>query len=639
VSVQFGRWNIDGLPVDKNYLPKAGEMMAPYGPDGGDAYIKDNVGILYLAFHTTKESRKETQPFVTPSGTVFCWDGRLDNREDLARELCEKVAADASDMEIMAAAYQAWGTRCFARLIGDWALSLWDPRNQALILAKDPIGTRHLYYSFDQMRITWSTILDPLVLLEGKMFALEEEYIAGWLSFFPATHLTPYVGVHAVPPSCFVQLEPGRHTCRKYWDFDLFKRVRYGTDLEYEEHFRSVFAKAVQRRLRSDVPVLAELSGGRDSSSVVCMADTLIACGAAQTPRLDTLSCYDDSEPNWNERPYFTKVEEKRGRTGIHIDVGLALRSDLDLNASPVNHHFMAIPNNGRRISQRIIEGQGLQVYRVVLSGTGGDEVMGGVPAAMPELQDLIARARFRALARQLKLWALQKRKPWFHLLLEAIQGFLPPTLMRAAKTMHPAPWLQSNFVKRNAAALTGYPSRMKAFGPSPSCQGNTQTVNGLRRQLACASLPFEPLYEKRYPYLDRSLLEFMFAVPPEQLVRPSQRRSLMRRALVGIVPDEILNKRGKAVLTRAPRLAISREWTSLTHMTEHMLSSLAGIVDSERFLAALQKARRGEHVATITLARTISIEIWLRDIRARGVVNLGARVKPEFGLQAALQD
>ena len=79
--------------------------------------------------------------------------------------------------------------------------------------------------------------------------------------------------------------------------------------------------EAVRRRLRSDSPILAELSGGMDSSSIVCMADTIIARGNAETPRLDTLSYYDDSEPNWNERPYFTKVEEKRGRTGCHIDV------------------------------------------------------------------------------------------------------------------------------------------------------------------------------------------------------------------------------------------------------------------------------------------------------------------------------
>ena len=87
-----------------------------------------------------------------------------------------------------------------------------------------------------------------------------------------------------------------------------------GSDAEYEEHFRSVFAQSVRRRLRSDSPILAELSGGMDSSSIVCMADEIISRGQLATPRLDTLSYYDDSEPNWNERPYFSQVEEKRGR-------------------------------------------------------------------------------------------------------------------------------------------------------------------------------------------------------------------------------------------------------------------------------------------------------------------------------------
>src|SRR5882762_1037397 len=157
---------------------------------------------------------------------------------------------------------------------------------------------------------------------------------------FPAVHLTPYVGIHAVPPSSSVLLRPGKHTVRKYCDFDPSKRIRYSTDAEYEEHFRTVFAEAVQRRLRSDSPILAELSGGMDSSSIVCVADTIIARGAAETPRLDTLSYYNDSEPNWNERPYFTKVEEKRGRTGTHIDVSNQqfFNFNLDIN------RFMATP-------------------------------------------------------------------------------------------------------------------------------------------------------------------------------------------------------------------------------------------------------------------------------------------------------
>src|SRR5256885_4258588 len=84
--------------------------------------------------------------------------------------------------------------------------------------------------------------------------------------------------------------------------------------------FRNLFRQSVRRRLRSDSPVLAELSGGLDSSSIVCMADDILATGGAETPRLDTLSIYDKTEPNGDDWIYFRKIEEKRGRPGVHID-------------------------------------------------------------------------------------------------------------------------------------------------------------------------------------------------------------------------------------------------------------------------------------------------------------------------------
>jgi asparagine synthase (glutamine-hydrolysing) len=612
MSVQFGRWNFDGKPVDRDYLEKVKASIAPYGPDDVGSYSKNNISILYHAFHTTKESHRETQPHVTASGAILTWDGRLDNRADLIHPLRDFVTASSTDAEIVAAAFEYWGSDCFAMLIGDWALSLWDPHTRSLVLAKDPIGTRHLYYSFDSQQVTWSTILDPLVLFAAKTFTLREEYIAGWFSFFPAAHLTPYVGIHSVPPSSSVLLRPGTHAVCKYWDFDPGKRIRYRTDAEYEEHFRTVFAEAVQRRLRSDSPILAELSGGMDSSSIVCMADTIIARGAAETPRLDTMSYYDDSEPNWNERPYFSKVEEKRGRTGTHIDVSSKEKPKFE----PDNDCFAVTPGSGGHSSQQLMACMTSQGNRVVLSGIGGDEVMGGVPTPTPELEDLIARGQFRTLAHQLKVWALNKRKPWFYLLFDALRGFFPPALVGVPKYKRPAHWLNPAFVKRNRSALQGYESRLSLFGPLPTFQENISTLQVLHRQLACDALSPDLPREKRYPYLDRSLLEFMYAVPREQLVRPGQRRSLMRRALVGIVPDELLNRKRKAYVSRGPLADISADWTRYSDLTQHMASGSLDIVDTSKFLEALQKARHGKEVSVVGLMRTLGVEYWLRNLK-----------------------
>lgn len=620
MSIQFGKYNFDGKPVDPKDVDEVRLVLAPYGPDGEGYICKDNLALLYRAFHTTKESRCEIQPHISPSGSVLTWDGRLDNREELSELLALGPFRDSTDLEIVAAAYESWNTNAFARLIGDWALSLWNPKDESLVLAKDFVGTRHLYYSIEEEQVTWCTVLDPLVLLANHSFKLEQEYIAGCISSLPAPHLTPYVGIHSVPPSCFVRLTRGACTISKYWDFDSARRVVYREDSEYEEHFRAVFAKSVGRRLRSDSPILAELSGGMDSSAIVCVADDIILQGRSEAPRLDTLSYYDDTEPNWNERPYFAKVEEKRGRAGFHVDVSSQQASVLQLPSV-----FATVTPNlsfrSTQISQQISTQMQSEASRVLLSGIGGDEVTGGVPTPLPELENLLARLRLRTLARQLKVWALNQRRPWLHLLLEAWGRFLPVNLAGLPQHMLPPEWVHNDFAKRNFAALTGYPSRIKFFGSLPSFQESISTLEALRRQLAYSDLS-GPHTEKRYPYLDRDLLEFLFAIPREQLLRPGQRRSVMRRALKGIVPDEILNRKRKAFVTRSPIADIQSQSRLLTDMTGRMVSGTIGLVDADAFLRALQQVGRGDVVPIIPLMRTMSIEFWLRQLQNHGFLS-----------------
>ena len=631
MSVQFGRWNFDGRPIDHDYLKRVKPLLAPYGPDDFATHTGANVGIIYCAFHTTKESRHESQPFLTPSKAFLTWDGRLDNRDELISALGDDLTPDCPDVSIVAATYERWGSDGFARLIGDWALSIWEPSTHSLFLAKDPIGIRHLYYTLEDNQVTWSTILDPLVLLPDRKFALCEEYIAGWFSFFPATHLTPYAGIHAVPPSALVLIRNGQANVRTYWDFDPTMGIRYHSDTEYEEHFRAAFREAVRRRLRSDKPILAELSGGMDSSSIVCMADRILGSGSAQTPHLDTVSYFDDSEPHWNERPYFTKVEEKRGHIGCHINLRADGKNALGLKFT--SDRFLPTPwSDPSRASEsrrQFIECLNLHGARALLSGIGGDEVTGGVPTPTWELADLMVQGQLRILGSQLKAWALSKRKPWFHLFFEAARSFLPLSSMPAAK--RPAAWLCSEFVKRNRAALCGYDQRLRLFGPLPSFQVNMATLHALRRQLSCVALPLEPLYEKRYPFLDRDLLQFLYAIPRHQLLRPGHRRSLMRRALVGIVPDGVLNRKRKAFVSRSPLNSIVKEWDFLVGLSQDMISTSLGIVRPEIWCETLEKAMQGREIPVVLVLHTLSVESWLRNIRERGIISTSTLSEPRW--------
>ena len=288
MSIQFGIVNLDGEPIDPQMFMQAQAAIAPYVHDLPILHVERNIGLLYSELPTSRSKSEGVRTDISAPEAICFWDGRLDNASGLARKLGEGLNADSPEHEIVLAAYERWRLGAFAALIGDWALSLWDSRTQAIVLATDVLGARHLYYRIKGNRLAWSTLIDPLVVAEKGSLSLCAEYLAGCLGFLPATHLTPYTEIHAVPPASFLVYRHKQQKIQKYWDFDPSKRVRYRTDADYEAHFLEVFGESVRRRLRSDAPVLAELSGGMDSSSIVCVADRLITSGTATTPRLDT---------------------------------------------------------------------------------------------------------------------------------------------------------------------------------------------------------------------------------------------------------------------------------------------------------------------------------------------------------------
>ena len=147
---------------------------------------------------------------------------------------------------------------------------------------------------------------------------------------------------------------------------------------------------------------------------------------------------------------------------------------------------------------------------------------------------------------------------------------------------------------------------------------------------LARSPLQPEFLREVRFPFLDRDLLEFVFAIPREQIVRVGQRRSLMKRALVGIVPDELLNRRRKAfVPPGSPKDAVAA-WPSLAELGERLITRDLGIIDLERFQEALEGAQRAEEISSASLTHTLTIESWLRHLATHGVLTAPAPPKKQ---------
>lgn len=548
------------------------------------------------------------------SNPVVVWNGRLDNARDLQGELGLAPDVNCPDVDVVVSAYARWGTDAFRRIKGDWALQVWDAPRRCLTLAKDPVGTRPLFYAYTPQGVTWSSSLAWLVRNVPAVPDLNLEYLAGWLAFFPSAALTPYSRIQAVPPSHFVQFENQRAILRRYWDFEERESMGLRDDFAYEERFRTFFTNSVRRRLRSAEPMLAELSGGMDSSSIVCVADALLLDETGLTPRLDTLSYYDDEEPNWNERPYFALVEKKRGREGRHVPID----SSHYAAALAETQDFAVVPAElGRTTGRRntvsdFIRSQG---YQGVLCGIGGDEFTGGVPTPVPELADLLTAGEMRRFTGQLMQWALSQRRPWIHILFDTLKSFAPPFLGRLSGVRKPPSWLTPGFCRRYRSVLNGYDEPLTLWGNRPSFQENISAVDALRRQLSASHVGSEDPAERCYPYLDCDFLQFLFNVPREQLVKPGRRRALMRRSLAGIVPEEILNRKRKAFVSRAPRTFIAAHWEHIQSMSRDMILESLGIVSAAAFRQCLEDVRHGKEVPIVPVQRTLSLECWLRNL------------------------
>jgi asparagine synthase (glutamine-hydrolysing) len=629
MSVQGGIWNFDGEPVDRKLLEDLSRSLRAQGPDGDFRYTEQSFAMFYRPFHTTAESRHEQQPYVSPRGAMLTWDGRLDDREALVAELSSDLKPLPTDIDIVAAAFDRWETDCFRHLVGDWAVSIWQQQRRELIFAADYMAVRHIFYYLKNDQIWWSTDLSPLILLSGDKFHIDDNYIAGYLAHDPEAHLSPYREIRQVPPGQVIRVRNSRTLVERHWRLNPKCRIRYKTDSEYEDHFRHIFRQSIRRRLRSDSPVLAELSGGLDSSSIVCVADDILTKEGAETPRLDTISYYDNTEPQGDDWIYFQKVEQKRGRVGTHIDASVSCGTP----ASWQSLEFEPLP--GRLGSGRQLEAQRAAFvlyggFRAVLSGIGGDEFLGGIPDPSAQLADLIIRFKPVDLMRQLIAWSLVKRRPWIHLLGQAFVELLPVSLAQHLdKHADVEPWIEKQFAARSRLAMRqlGLTETLGAWLPTRrACIGG---LLQMANRLAKCKRPRSALEENRYPYLDQDLIEFILSIPADQMLRPGERRSLMRRALAGIVPDEILARKTKQFGVRTPILFLQRNLEHLERAFTLPLSARLGYVNEKRFVEQLRTMSSDKRINIVRILKTISLEFWLRDLDSRHLIELATLQPP----------
>lgn len=599
-----------GAPLARGRLDSLSAGLAFMGPDGEYLAHTPDVGMAFRPFYTDPASAA-AQPLVTPAGWMVTLEGRLDNAPEVWRALGE---APDTHPALVLAVYRRWGVEGFGRLVGDFALALWDAAARRLVLAVDGMGRRPLFYHLGEEQVYWASACRPLREAAGLPLAIDDEYVASFLVSRPVPR-SPFRGISQLAGGHALVVDPKGAALKRYWAFDPNATVRYGTDAAYEEHFADLFREAVACRMQTDSTVFSELSGGLDSSSIVCVGDRLVGEGSVRAEGLRTVSFVFDGAGSSDERPYLELVEAQVGRRGIHIsDTEHRLLERLPAGFAPdLPTSQIAFLSRQDRVTREMAAAGS----RVLLCGIGGDQLFWSQPPAALPLADLAARGRLVELLRQTPAWAHSLRWPMAKTLLMGGVWPLVPRRLRAL-TQRDEPlgeWLAPEFVQRMGMRdrFLGMPDDVGFALPS-----GRQQYGLIRRSMRVHTLEWcssEGYVDIRYPYLDRRLTEFALALPLDQKVRPGETRSIVRRGFAGVLPEEIRKRRSKSGPAEAFLRAVIREWPWISKLLPDLRIAAHGFIDGGRFATAMNRARHGLASNQVQLLSALSLELWLRSL------------------------
>ena len=550
----FGIYSQHGQPIDPDALKAMQRCLRYRGPDGAGLWSEGAIGLGHCLRHTTPESLAESQPLQSDDGQLcLTADVRLDNREELAAALRDQGFAprDGTDVALILRAYEAWGEDCPGRLLGDFAFALWDGRRQHLFCARDALGGKPFYYTSDARGFRWSSTAGALHADGARPWEPNLRLMLLWLlGRFAEQEETLDAGVRRLPAAHSLVVRDGRLCLRRFWDIDPGNEIRYRTDQEYADHFLHLFQEAVRVRLRSVGPVAATLSGGLDSSSVVCTASRLHRGGQAAALQLHPHGLAYEGYP-CDEKRYIAAVTSQEALpTQLHELEEQQSWMDFDrARAFPDIYFLPTLLAQGA-----ILQAARAQGARVLLTGMGGDDLL---MVGLEPLTDLWRQLHWRRFKVRLDQEAARTGRSATHLFLRyCLRANLPQGLKRLARPLLrpwrgerlPA-WIDPRSLRRLDVPL--YP-------PPHVWRFATQTKQVLYEDLvaswsANAARPALESFsshfgiEARHPFLDRRLVEFAFALPSEQRFDGARTKRVLRQAMTGILPESIRERRDKA--------------------------------------------------------------------------------------------
>jgi asparagine synthase (glutamine-hydrolysing) len=609
-------------PDDEGFLAVHSEWRSAHPLVGGESRVKgeriehfSEPAHLFLGHRRLSIidlSSSGHQPMGNEDGSLWVvHNGEIYNYLELRGEL-RSLGHDfrsQTDTEVILHAYEEWGMGCLRRFNGMWAFALVDLKAQRIFCSRDRAGVKPLYYFYDGERFCFASEIKALLEIEGLSVEANEQRVADYLlgGLLDHTQQTCFRKIDQLRPGEYLVVEEKRLTVRSYWNIEPHEIQGVGEG-GYEKGFYELLQDAVSLRLRTDVPIGSCLSGGLDSSSIVCLANRLIFGGHSfplnlAGERQKTFSaCFED--PAYDERQYIEWVILQTGAEKNYVfPKGERLFEELSSLLWHQDEPFGSTSIYAQWAVMRSAKERGVTV---LLDGQGADELLAGY---LPSYYYWLHQA-----VKELKV----KR------MIEGIGGIVKNHVFEGREII--GKMIRSLLLRSREGSGWFDDSFMRRFHTHSSCPVKFKNAldDYLYRLFRYLKLPALLHYEDRnsmafsletrLPFLDYRLVEYAFALPPEQKINRGMTKAILRNAMEGTLPERIVRRVDKKAFGTPEGLWFR---TLLRDPIEEIISSKSfaerGYFNVKKVKKGFEEHCEGKMDRSLLLWRCVNLELWCR--------------------------
>jgi asparagine synthase (glutamine-hydrolysing) len=574
------------------------------------------------------------QPMADESGNIaVCYNGELYNCRELRDELRAHGFAfrTTGDTEVLVQAYRAWGPDCVKRFNGMWAFALYDRRARTVLLSRDRFGIKPLHYALHAARLYFASEIKALLAIPGlrRMPNLQTVSLFLQTGLTDTTDDTFFDGIARLPAAHYATVSLVGETTsvrpHRYWDLPG-ETVRI-SERDAVDRFRTHFVDAVRSHTLSDVPVGTCLSGGLDSSSIVCAA-TELRRRADLTNYTHRAYGYVAADARFSEKRYMDAVANATG-----VEMSYVECSDhrfLDTIPHVIAAQDEPFGSASIAVQYLVFERARQTGVTVMLDGQGADEVLGGYHHLLAGLaQHFLTTRQLLRYLRLRRRYAAETGASFPIADRTAAAAIAPDGLRRFALRARSALGGGMRAAALAPAELGVLTAALRdAAQPDAGAWRPTEDLNDvLESYVRSLSLPALLRYEDRnsmahsiearVPFLDHRLVEFAFSLPDHLKINGARTKHVLREAMAGVLPESVRTRKDKLGFKATPALTFN-----LVQRDGAALATPANEYEAEWFdTAALRRMVTNANRADVDeffLWRVYSVKKWLRHASSR---------------------